>query len=241
MPLIPHKFLTFNQLQPKTTESSKATTSKVPTKAPAAASATASKKAPANTPHTFESHYVRGQVLGEGAYSQAVTCTNKFDPSKKYACKITRKAGLQSAEDIASIVGEIEILKKLHHQSIVGFIDNFEDTDSYYVILELMQGGELFDRIVQKTQYNEGEARDIFIVIMKGLKFVHDNNIVHRDLKPENLLMLNDHDDAAVKIADFCFAKICNGLNLTTQCGSPGYVAPEILMRMKYGTLFARS
>lgn len=226
-----------NATSSKASESSapKTTTSKATTKAPAAASASTARKAPPNTPHTFESHYVKGQVLGEGAYSQAVICTNKFDPTKKHACKITRKAGLQSADDIASIVGEIEILKKLNHPSIVGFIDNFEDADCYYVILELMQGGELFDRIVQKTQYNEGEARDIFIVIMRGLKFLHDNNIVHRDLKPENLLMLNDRDDTAVKIADFGFAKIANGLNLTTQCGSPGYVAPEILMRMKYG------
>jgi calcium/calmodulin-dependent protein kinase I len=189
-----------------------------------------------NVPHTFDARYNKGKVLGEGAFSQAIECTGKFD-SLKYACKITKKELLQSEEDIVAITGEIEILKKLNHPSIVGCIDNFEDAEHFYVILDLMQGGELFDRIVQKAHYNEAEARNLFITITRGIKFLHDNNIVHRDLKPENLLMENSVDDTKVKIADFGFAKIANGLRLSTMCGSPGYVAPEILKKMKYGTI----
>jgi calcium/calmodulin-dependent protein kinase I len=186
-------------------------------------------------PHTFEARYTSGKVLGEGAFSKAVEVTGKFDRTK-YACKITKKAELQSEEDVIAITGEIEILKKLNHPSIVGCVDNFEDADYFYVILDLMQGGELFDRIVQKTHYNEAEARNLFITITRGIKFLHDNNIVHRDLKPENLLMENTTDDTKVKIADFGFAKIANGFSLSTMCGSPGYVAPEILTKKKYGT-----
>jgi calcium/calmodulin-dependent protein kinase I len=176
-------------------------------------------------------------VLGSGAYSEAVECSSKISKlDKKYACKITRKQN-QSAEDIAAIKGEIEILKKLEHPSIVGFIDNFEDNENFFVVLELCQGGELFDRIVQRTQYSERDARDTFITITRGIKFLHDNHIVHRDLKPENLLMESEADDIRVKIADFGFAKIAEGTSLSTMCGSPGYVAPEILNRQAYGKL----
>jgi serine/threonine protein kinase len=189
--------------------------------------------------HKFDLHYKRGRVLGSGGYSTAVEAFSRIHPGKKVAAKITQKGNL-SEEDLLSIESEIVLLKEIDHPNVVKYIDNFEDSENFYVCLELLEGGELFDRIVEKSQYDEGEARDLFVTIIRAIKYLHDRNIVHRDLKPENLLMSNMDDDTAVKIADFGFAKKADGLNLTTQCGSPGYVAPEILKKKKYGIYFYR-
>mmetsp|Transcript_16283 Transcript_16283/g.33652 ORF Transcript_16283/g.33652 Transcript_16283/m.33652 type:complete len:238 (+) Transcript_16283:569-1282(+) len=100
-----------------------------------------------------------------------------------------------------------------------------------------MTGGELFDRIVQKSYYNEKEARDTCVILFKAIQYCHSKQVAHRDLKPENLLLQSADNDSNIKIADFGFAKKCLRPNsLTTQCGTPGYVAPEILEGTPYDT-----
>ncbi|CAM9801349.1 unnamed protein product, partial [Sphacelaria rigidula] len=86
-----------------------------------------------------------------------------------------------------------------------------------------LEGGELFDRIVSKTFYNEKEARDLVRTLLRTVKHLHDQNIIHRDLKPENLLLVSKEDDANLKIADFGFAKKhdANSDVLRAQCGTP--------------------
>lgn len=101
--------------------------------------------------------------------------------------------------------------------------------------MEEMTGGELFDRIVAKAYYNEKEARDTCKILLEAVGYMHKNNVAHRDLKPENLLLVSRSDDSEVKIADFGFAKkVYEESSLVTQCGTPGYVAPEILEGLKY-------
>ncbi|CAN0434722.1 unnamed protein product, partial [Discosporangium mesarthrocarpum] len=88
----------------------------------------------------------------------------------------------------------------------------------------------------KQAYYNEKEARDLCRIMLGAIKYCHDRGIVHRDLKPENLLMTSRNDDANVKLADFGFARsVLNGY-VSTQCGTPGYVAPEILLGQSYGT-----
>jgi serine/threonine protein kinase len=102
--------------------------------------------------------------------------------------------------------------------------------------MELVSGGELFDRIVNKGFYTEKDAKEIMADILGAIKYLHDQNIVHRDLKPENLLMGNDKDDADIKLADFGLATVAEKDNiLKTSCGTLTYVAPEILRKEKYG------
>jgi len=104
-------------------------------------------------------------------------------------------------------------------------------------VTELVEGGELFDRIVSKTSYNEREARDLIKLLLDTLAYMHQKGVVHRDLKPENLLLCSESDDSAIKIADFGFAKRVTELSShETACGTPGYVAPEILRGDPYGT-----
>ncbi|KAG9402862.1 hypothetical protein AC1031_006403 [Aphanomyces cochlioides] len=123
----------------------------------------------------------------------------------------------------------------MDHPNIMTLYEVYTEAQYYYLVTEFMEGGELFDRIVEKTFYTEKEARDLVQVLLSAIKYCHDHNVVHRDLKPENLLLTSKKDDAYIKIGDFGFAKQDFNAGLTTACGTPGYVAPEILKGEAYG------
>lgn len=108
--------------------------------------------------------------------------------------------------------------------------------NNYYLVAEYLEGGELFDRIVHKSSYTESEARDVCKILFGALSYMNSKGIAHRDLKPENLLLQYKDSDSEIKIADFGFAKKTEGDSLKTLCGTPGYVAPEVLRKVKYGT-----
>lgn len=185
-------------------------------------------------PHVFKQKYKIGDTLGEGAFSVVKAAVDK-QTGKRVAVKTINRTNLPVEDEIA-LKQEVEILTSLNHPNIVKCFDFFEEEKYYYVVMEILEGGELFDRIVKKTFYNEKEARDLVQILLGAIKFCHDHDIVHRDLKPENLLLTSASDDANIKLADFGFAVKAMGLSsLTTQCGTPGYVAPEILLNMNYG------
>jgi len=104
-----------------------------------------------------------------------------------------------------------------------------------YLVLELMTGGELFDRIVEKEHYSEMEASETIRPIVDAIRYCHSMGIIHRDLKPENLLYGSRDESAIIKISDFGLARFLQGELATTACGTPGYVAPEILNAKGYG------
>ena len=95
--------------------------------------------------------------------------------------------------------------------------------------MELLSGGELFDRIVEKENYSEKEAADTIRPIVDALRYCHNMGIIHRDLKPENLLYANEDEMSSIKITDFGLARFVEGEMATTACGTPNYVAPEII------------
>merc|ERR1711865_378054 len=102
---------------------------------------------------------------------------------------------------------------------------------------EKMCGGELYDRIIMKESYNENEARNVSETLIAALGYCHSRRVAHRDLKPANLLMTDPEDDASIKIADFGFAKrVRKPKPLSTKCGTPQYVAPEVLAGKLYDT-----
>ena len=100
-----------------------------------------------------------------------------------------------------------------------------------------MKGGEVFDKLVQRKTYSELDARELLLVLLGAVKYCHDRSIVHRDLKCENLLLVTKESDhlGSIKVADFGFATRVHGLEKLPQCGTPGYVAPEILKNESYG------
>jgi len=103
--------------------------------------------------------------------------------------------------------------------------------------MEAMTGGDLFERLVEKKVYSEHETKIVIKKIVKAVKYLHDNGLVHRDLKPENMLLSSLYNNVDIKISDFGFSKkVEDGRLLTTPCGSPGYVAPEIANEQAYTT-----
>jgi len=191
-------------------------------------------KANKELPHTIEARYTLGDTLGEGGYAVVKAAVSKVDNLEVAVKVMTRTALDEKAE--TGIRREVKLLQSLDHPNIVGALDFFEEPDRFYFVLEKVNGGELFDRIVQKTFYSEKEARDLVKALLDALNYMHSNKIVHRDLKPENLLMTNLDDDADVKIVDFGFAATSEGFDLSEQCGTPGYIAPEILMNKLHGS-----
>jgi len=185
-------------------------------------------------PGHFREHYRIGDKLGEGAFSVVHICQNK-ETNHNFAVKIIRKSGL-SEDDLEGLQSEISIMKELDHPHIIKLIEVYNEPTNYYLVQELVNGGELFDRIVSKTVYTEKEARDLVRILLETLRYLHSHEVAHRDLKPENLLLTSADDDADIKIVDFGFAKHTRGNDLDAICGTPDYVAPEILNRRHYGT-----
>jgi len=115
--------------------------------------------------------------------------------------------------------------------SIVQLYDLYEEAEHFYLVLEFMRGGELFDRIMDMPDFTEKDARDCTRCMLEALSFMHERRVAHRDLSPENLLLVSDEDARLIiKVADFGFSKRCSAVNsCRTLCGTPGYMAPEIL------------
>jgi hypothetical protein len=191
----------------------------------------------------LESKYrLTTEELGSGAYA-VVRLGYNLQTNVKYAIKCVN---LQSPDTSPGTLeqdlqNEISILRSLDHPHITKLYDVYHDhrppqTNMMYLVLEYITGGELFDRILTKSCYTEEEARDTTRILITAIAYLHSQNIVHRDLKPENLLMLNPNDDSAITITDFGFAIDCHGRDeLSDFCGSPSYIAPEILRGELYG------
>ncbi|XP_016094402.1 calcium/calmodulin-dependent protein kinase type 1-like [Sinocyclocheilus grahami] len=124
---------------------------------------------------------------------------------------------------------------RIKHENIVSLEDIFESQSHLYLVMQLVSGGELFDRIVEKGFYTERDASKLIRQILDAVKYLHDMGIVHRDLKPENLLYYSMEEDSNIMISDFGLSKIeDSGSVMSTACGTPGYVAPEVLAQKPY-------
>lgn len=135
---------------------------------------------------------------------------------------------------------EIAVLKRVSmgHQNILTLVDYFETLNNLYLVTDLALGGELFDRICRKGSYYESDAADLIRATLSAVAYLHDHGIVHRDLKPENLLFRTPEDNADLLIADFGLSRIMDEEQfhvLTTTCGTPGYMAPEIFKKTGHG------
>ncbi|OAJ38885.1 hypothetical protein BDEG_22784 [Batrachochytrium dendrobatidis JEL423] len=169
----------------------------------------------------FEAHYFVGNPLGSGAFAIVKEAIRKSDGSK-FAVKIVDKTKIKGQENL--IAGEIAVLKQLSHPNIVSLIDFYSTPQTFYLVMNLATGGELFDRILAKGYYTEKDAALII-------------DIVHRDLKPENVIFADSSETSRVLLTDFGLSKIVKTNQfLTTSCGTPHYVPPEILKDHGHGT-----
>ncbi|XP_037316524.2 calcium/calmodulin-dependent protein kinase type 1D [Pungitius pungitius] len=172
------------------------------------------------------------EVLGTGAFSEVVLAQEKLT-GRMFAVKCIPKKALKGKE--SSIENEIAVLRRIKHENIVALEDIHESPDHLYLIMQLVSGGELFDRIVEKGFYTEKDASTLIRQVLDAVNYLHKMGIVHRDLKPENLLYFNPQDESKIMISDFGLSKMeGSGDVMSTACGTPGYVAPEVLAQKPY-------
>ncbi|XP_012671416.1 serine/threonine-protein kinase Chk2 [Clupea harengus] len=184
-----------------------------------------------NLPKEFKAKYLMSRKIGLGVCGE-VKLAFERDTCKKVAVKTINKLNFPSVGTATrNAEREIEILKRIDYPCLIKTEAFFQTEESYYIVLELMEGGELLDRIKSKGQLEEDIAKLYFYQMLKGVKYLHQNDIIHRDLKPENILLASREDQCLIKITDFNQSKILEESSLMkTLCGTPHYLAPEVFL-----------
>jgi len=177
---------------------------------------------------SVEDKYELGQELGRGGFSIVREGRNKTT-GEKVAVKFIEKKFVDQ-EELKLLQREIDIMARVQHTNVLRLFEIFDTDQKLSLVMELVNGGELFYKIVDKGSYSELEARDIVRQLVEGVDYLHNQGIAHRDLKPENLLCSETESGMVIKIADFGLSKAFSGESaLQTSCGTPDYAAPEVL------------
>uniref|UniRef100_UPI00398E4383 ribosomal protein S6 kinase alpha-5-like n=1 Tax=Pristiophorus japonicus TaxID=55135 RepID=UPI00398E4383 len=181
----------------------------------------------------FFQHYelnMKDEPLGVGSFSICRKCRNKLS-GQEYAVKIVSK---RMEGYIQREIGALKLCEG--HPNIVKLYEVFHDQFHTYLVMELLRGGELLERIRKKKHFSELEASQMMRSLVSGVSHMHDAGVVHRDLKPENLLFADERDGTPIKVIDFGFAriKLPNSQPLQTPCFTLEYAAPELLKDKGY-------
>jgi len=164
--------------------------------------------------------------LGEGTYGSVCKVIHKVTRQVR-AMKTISKA---TTPDLVRLNQEIDIMTQMDHPNIVRMYETYQDTKNVYIIMELLTGGELFDRITEMGCFTEDDARNLMKQIAGAIFYCHNASIMHRDLKPENFIMQNKKPDSPLKVIDFGLAATFkSGDRKATKAGTPYYVAPNVL------------
>lgn len=178
--------------------------------------------------------YTLGKQIGSGNFSKVRLGT---DPQgRTWAIKIVDKRRLKKENMEDQMLREVAIMRSLRQQNVVKLQEVLQSSNHYYLVLELVTGGELFDKIVAAKRFDEPTARRYFHQLIAGMYYCHSKGFAHRDLKPENLLL---DANGTLKISDFGLSNLQQDVLLQTICGTPNYVAPEVLMERGYNGLSA--
>ncbi|KAJ4790029.1 Serine/threonine-protein kinase ATG1 [Rhynchospora pubera] len=178
--------------------------------------------------------YVLGKQIGSGAFSVVWQGLNKKEDIVAVK-EISLERLNKKLRD--SLLSEVSILRRVHHPNIIALLDSIHDHDRHtiFLILEFCPGGDLSSYILRRPRLPEPTAKHFMRQLAAGLQVLRANNVVHRDLKPQNILLSTNHETATLKIADFGFAKSLNPSSMAeTLCGSPLYMAPEVMQLHKY-------
>ncbi|XP_015254728.1 PREDICTED: calcium/calmodulin-dependent protein kinase type 1D-like [Cyprinodon variegatus] len=167
--------------------------------------------------------------MGSGSFSEVYMVREKKS-GQLYALKCLKKKHLANS----NLENEINVLRRIKHENVVRLEDFYESRTHYYLVMQLVSGGELFDRILDKGVYTEKDASKVIKQVLEAVGYLHENGIVHRDLKPENLLYDNMDENSKIMVSDFGLSKALEHGVMSTACGTPGYVAPEVLAQKPY-------
>ncbi|CAN7096226.1 calcium-dependent protein kinase 10 [Brassica rapa] len=176
--------------------------------------------------------YILGRELGRGEFGITYLCTDR-ESREALACKSISKRKLRTAVDVEDVRREVSIMSTLpDHPNVVKLRATYEDGENVHLVMELCEGGELFDRIVARGHYTERAAAGVARTIAEVVMMCHVNGVVHRDLKPENFLFANKKENSALKAIDFGLSVFFKpGEKFKEIVGSPYYMAPEVLKR----------
>ncbi|XP_054633141.1 calcium/calmodulin-dependent protein kinase type 1D-like isoform X2 [Dunckerocampus dactyliophorus] len=169
------------------------------------------------------------EELGSGAFSEVYMVREK-KTGRTFAMKCVKK---KQARDL-NLENEIAVLRRIKHENVVVMEDFYESLTHFYLVMQLVSGGELFDRILDRGVYSEMDASRVIQQVLHAVSYLHQNGIVHRDLKPENILYYSPDKDSKIMISDFGLSKMVDKGIMSTACGTPGYVAPEVLTQKPY-------
>uniref|UniRef100_A0A3P8UPQ1 Serine/threonine-protein kinase DCLK2 n=1 Tax=Cynoglossus semilaevis TaxID=244447 RepID=A0A3P8UPQ1_CYNSE len=176
--------------------------------------------------------YKVGKVIGDGNFAVVKECVER-STGKEFALKIIDKNKCRGKEHL--IENEVAVLRRVKHPNIIMLVEEVDTPSELYLVMELVKGGDLFDSITSSTKYTERDASIMIYNLAGALKYLHSMNVVHRDIKPENLLVFEYPDGTkSLKLGDFGLATVVEGA-LYTVCGTPTYVAPEIIAESGYG------
>jgi len=185
---------------------------------------------PPPTSDIEEYYEITPDVLGQG-YFAVVKVGIDRKTGDRVAVKMVNKSLVEKEETLAN---EIDILGSIDHPNVVNMKAIFDTEDILFIVMELMEGGELYEEIVKRKTFTEADAAELVRQLCEALQYLHARGIVHRDLKLENLL-LKKKESLEIKLADFGLSKLYSGQALQTACGTPFYVAPDVLLGAGYG------
>lgn len=193
--------------------------------------------APSDSSLIKSKYTVNAKPLGKGSFGKVVLASHNCDPSIKVAIKTISKKKLDQ-DMTQKVMNEIRIVQNLDHPNIVTYLETYESSKHIYQVMEYCQGGDLLDYLSQTSEecLPEFQVRGIMKKLFLGINHWHLHGVVHRDLKLENILCKSDDLDE-VKIIDFGLSKLQGASNaeMKTACGSPNYVAPEVISQPWYG------
>lgn len=170
-------------------------------------------------------------LIGSGTFSKVVRVENR-QTKQPYAIKI-----IESKEGREAFEAELAILRRVKCPYIIQLVEVFESVDKIYMVMELATGGDLFDKILTRGPFTEKEAVKVLKMVLEGVKYLHNLGITHRDLKPDNLLYYHPGTDSRLMITDFGLAHTRKSVDdelMSTICGTPEYIAPEMVSRHLY-------
>ncbi|CAA6656784.1 unnamed protein product [Spirodela intermedia] len=177
--------------------------------------------------------YIFGRMIGRGSFSDVWLARHRVHGTEVAVKEIPMERLSKKLQE--SLLSEIVILKKIEHPNIIALYDIIECPKTIYIVLEYCRGGDLSMYIQRHGRVPEATAKYFMQQLANGLQVLHRHNLIHRDLKPQNLLLSSNDVNATLKIADFGFARPLQPRGLAeTLCGSPLYMAPEIMQLQKY-------